>query len=105
MFLKVPDQKITLNLMRGDTGDGDAEVCSEVVPPRGEPIQLNYRLEKTPSGWRIYDVNVLGPWLVETNKSSFNAEIGIGEFGGLIKARSDKNKKRAASVARTSQPS
>jgi phospholipid transport system substrate-binding protein len=58
-----------------------------------------YRLEKTSAGWRIYDVNVLGAWLVETYKSTFTAEIRRGGIDGLIKALTDKNKSLAAKSA------
>ena len=67
-----------------------------VMQPRGEPIQLNYRLEKTPNGWKIYDVNILGAWLVETYKGTFAAEIGKSGMDGLIKALAERNKRLAA---------
>jgi phospholipid transport system substrate-binding protein len=102
---QIKDQKVEFKPMRGDLSDTEVEVRSEVVQPRGEPIQLNYRLEKLPAGWKIYDVNVLGAWLVETYKSSFTAEIGKGGIDGLIKVLSEKNKKLAASAAKTSKPS
>ena len=102
---QIKDQKVEFKPMRGAPDDTEVEVRSEVVQARGEPIQLNYRLEKLASGWKIYDVNVLGAWLVETYKSSFTAEISKGGIDGLIKVLSDKNKKLAASAARTSKPS
>jgi phospholipid transport system substrate-binding protein len=102
---QIKDQKVEFKPMRGDLADTEVEVRSEVVQPRGEPIQLNYRLEKLPAGWKIYDVNVLGAWLVESYKSSFTAEIGKGGIDGLIKVLSEKNKKLAASAAKTSKPS
>ncbi len=67
-----------------------------VIQPRGEPIQLNYRLEKTASGWKIYDVNILGAWLVETYKGTFAAEINKGGMDGLIRALAERNKRLAA---------
>lgn len=102
---QIKDQKIEFKPMRAEAADTDVEVRSQVVQPRGEPIQLNYRLEKLQGGWKIYDVNVLGAWLVETYKSSFAAEIGKVGIDGLIKALSDKNKKLAASAAKTSKSS
>lgn len=101
---QIKDQKVEFKPMRGDPSDTDAEVRSQVVQTRGEPIQLNYRLEKLPAGWKIYDVNVLGAWLVETYKSSFSAEIAKGGIDGLIKVMADKNRKLAASAARTAKP-
>ena len=62
------------------------------VRGRGEPIQLDYRLEKTGAGWKIYDVNVLGVWLVEQYRSSFAQEIGTGGIDGLIAKLAERNK-------------
>ena len=78
---------------------------SQVVQTRGEAIQLNYRLEKLPSGWKIYDVNVLGAWLVETYKGNFATEISKGGIDGLIKALTDKNKKLSDNVSKTTKSS
>lgn len=98
---QVKDQKIEFRPLRADPSDTDVEVRSQVLQPRGgDPIQLNYRVEKTPSGWKIYDVNVLGAWLVETYKGNFASEISKGGVDGLIKTLSERNKKLAASAAR-----
>lgn len=97
---QIRDQRLEFKPMRGDASDTEVEVRSQVVQPRGgDPIQLNYRLEKLPSGWKIYDMNVLGAWLVETYKGNFAAEISKGGIDGLIKTLSDKNKRLAASAA------
>ena len=99
---QVRDQKVQFKPMRAAAGDTDVEVRSEVLQSRGEPIMISYRLEKAASGWKIYDVNVLGAWLVESYKSTFLAEINKGGIDGLIKALSDKNKKLAAATASAS---
>lgn len=65
---QIRNQRLDFKPMRGDLRDGEVEVRSMVLQPRGEPIQLNYRMEKTPAGWKIFDVNILGAWLVETYK-------------------------------------
>ena len=62
----------------------------------GDPIQLDYRLEKTDIGWKIYDVNVLGVWLVENYRNSFAQEIGANGIDGLIAKLAEKNKAAAA---------
>lgn len=98
---QVKDQRVEFKPVRAEPSDTEVEVRSQVVQARGEPIQLNYRLAKAPSGWKIYDVNVLGAWLVETYKGNFAAEISKGGIDGLIKALSEKNRKLAASAART----
>lgn len=97
---QIRDQRLEFKPMRGDVADTEVEVRSQVVQPRGgDPIQLSYRLEKLPSGWKIYDMNVLGAWLVETYKGNFAAEISKGGIDGLIKTLTDKNKRLAASAA------
>lgn len=98
---QIKDQRLEFKPLRADPSDTEVEVRSQVVQPRGEPLQLNYRLEKLANGWKIYDVNVLGAWLVETYKGNFAAEIGKGGIDGLIKTLADKNKKLASSAAKT----
>jgi phospholipid transport system substrate-binding protein len=88
----VKDQAIRMKPLRAEAGDTEVVVRSEVVQPRGEPIQLDYRLEKVADGWKIYDVNVLGVWLVETYRSQFTQEVAARGIDGLIKSLSDKNK-------------
>jgi len=102
---QVKEQKLEFKPLRAEAGDTEVEVRSEVVQPRGEPIQLNYRLEKLPEGWKIYDVNVLGAWLVETYKGNFSAEISKGGIDGLIKTLADKNKRLAASTIKAPKAS
>lgn len=91
-LVSVKDQSIRMKPLRADAADTDVIVRSEVVQPRGEPIQLDYRLEKAADGWKIYDVNVLGVWLVETYRNQFSQEISARGIDGLIKSLSDKNK-------------
>lgn len=103
---QIRDQKVDFKPLRADPSATEVEVRSQVIQPRGEPIQLSYRLEKEPTGWKIYDVNVLGAWLVETYKGNFASEISKGGIDGLIKALSERNKKLAAATARgVKQPS
>ena len=85
--------------LRASPDDTEVEVRSQVNVARGEPIPLNYRVAKSPTGWKIYDINVLGAWLVETYKSSFNSEISKGGIDGLIKTLADKNKALASRPA------
>jgi phospholipid transport system substrate-binding protein len=93
---QIKDQKIEFKPFRANPADTEVEVRSQVVQGRGEPIQLNYRLEKLAAGWKIYDLNVLGAWLVETYKGNFSAEIGRTGIDGLIKMLAERNKKLAA---------
>ena len=89
------DSKVRLMLSRKD-GDGDVVVRTEVVAPRGDPIQLDYRLERTDAGWRIYDLSVLGVWLVQTYQTSFANEISQGGIDRLISSLASRNRQNVA---------
>lgn len=88
---QVKDQTVQLKPMRNRPGDTEVIVRTE-VRGGGEPIQLDYRLEKAGDTWRIYDVNVLGVWLVEQYRNSFAREIGAKGIDGLIASLAEKNK-------------
>lgn len=97
---QIRDQTITFKPMRLDPAATSAEVHSEVLlPRRPEPVQVSYRLHKTASGWKIYDVNVMGAWLSETYKATFASEISRGGIDGLIRTLEDKNRQLAAKDA------
>lgn len=98
---QVKDQQLDFKPFRAAPTDTEVEVRSQVLQSRGDPIQLNYRLQKSPSGWKIYDINVLGAWLVETYKGNFASEINKSGIDGLIKTLADKNKKLAESATRS----
>lgn len=103
---QIKDQKLEFKPFRAAATDTEVEVRSQVLQARGgEPIQLNYRLEKLPAGWKIFDINVLGAWLVETYKGNFSAEISKSGMDGLIKVLADKNKRLAASAAKPAKSS
>jgi phospholipid transport system substrate-binding protein len=88
---QVRDQTVQLKPFRADASANEVVVRTE-VKGKGEPIQLDYRLEKADAGWKIYDVNVMGVWLVEQYKSSFSQEIGAIGIDGLIAKLAEKNK-------------
>ena len=98
----VKDQSVRVKPMRAGADDTDVIVRSEIVQSRGEPIQLDYRLEKAGSGWRIYDLNVVGVWLVETYRNQFSQEINAKGIDGLIKSLADRNKQFQQSAAKAS---
>ncbi|GGX15782.1 hypothetical protein GCM10011282_22680 [Undibacterium macrobrachii] len=97
---QIRDQRVEFKPFRSAPDDTEVEVKSLVIQTRGEPLQLSYRLEKTASGWKIFDINVLGAWLVETYKGSFSAEVNKSGVDGLIKTLIEKNKKLAAAPAK-----
>lgn len=91
----VSDQKVRMRPLRAGAQDTEVIVRSEVLQPRGEPIQLDYRMEKTDDGWKAYDVNILGVWLVETYRSQFAQEISARGVDGLIRSLAEKNRQPA----------
>jgi len=93
---QVKDQTVQLKPMRAAADDPEVVVRTE-VKGKGDPIQLDYRLEKTPAGWKIYDVNVLGVWLADTSfKSQFAPIIANSGLDGLIGNLAELNRKAAA---------
>jgi phospholipid transport system substrate-binding protein len=98
---QVSDQTIEVKPLRGDQDEKNLIVRTE-VKGRGDPIQLDYRLEKTPgegAGWMIFDLNVLGIWLIENYKSQFTKEINNGGIDGLINSLTERNKSTAKKSA------
>ncbi|SEJ06602.1 MULTISPECIES: phospholipid-binding protein MlaC [unclassified Variovorax] len=91
---QVSDQTVTVRPFRGSPDDADVLVRTE-VKGRGDPVQLDYRLEKTPgqgAGWKVYNLNVLGVWLVDTYRTQFAQEINKSGIDGLISALAARNK-------------
>lgn len=98
---EVNDQTIVVKPLRAAQGDTDVLVRTE-IRGRGDPVQLDYRLEKTPgqgSGWKIYNLNVLGVWLVETYRTQFAQEINAKGVDGLIESLVARNKANAGATA------
>ncbi len=91
---EVSEQVITVKPLRAAAEDKEVIVRTE-VKGSGDAIQLDYRLEKTPgqgAGWKIFNLNVLGIWLVETYKSQFAQEITAKGIDGLITTLAERNK-------------
>ena len=100
---QIKNETVEFKPFRADAADTDVEVQSQVNMTRGEPITLNYRLSKTPQGWKIYDINVLGAWLVQTYQSTFASEISKNGVDGLIKKLHDRNQQLASKPLQTPQ--
>ena len=97
---QVSDQSIVVKPLRAAPEDKDVLVRTE-IRGRGDPVQLDYRLEKTPgqgSGWKIYNLNVLGVWLVETYRTQFAQEVNAKGVDGLIDALVARNKANAGTA-------
>ena len=88
---QVKDQSVSIKPLRAAPTDTELVVRTEVLG-RGDPVQLDYRMEKTPTGWKIYDLNVLGVWLVETYRTQFSQEINARGVDGLIASLAQRNK-------------
>jgi phospholipid transport system substrate-binding protein len=89
---QVKDQTVQLRPFRMNTEDTEVVVRTQVIG-KGDPVQLDYRLEKTANNvWRVYDLNVLGAWLVEAYKGQFNNQISQSGIDGLITFLQERNK-------------
>lgn len=84
--------------LRAATDDKEV-IVRTLIKGRGDPVQLDYRMEKTPgvgAGWKIYNFNVLGVWLVDTYRSQFLQEINAKGLDGLITLLTERNKSNAS---------
>jgi len=100
---QVSDETIVVRPLRASPSDTEVLVRTE-IRGRGEPIQLEYRMEKTPgegAGWKIFNLNVLGVWLVDTYRSQFAQEINAKGIDGLIAALAERNRANNARASRT----
>jgi phospholipid transport system substrate-binding protein len=95
---EIKDKSLFFRPMRAQATDTEVVVRSEVRGGRGDPIQLDYRLEKTPQGWKVYDLNVLGVWLGETYRTQFAQEITKSGVDGLITFLAQRNRSNAAAA-------
>lgn len=91
---QVKEQTVTVKPLRATPADTEVTVRTEVLG-RGDPIQLDYRMEKAATGWKIYDLNVLGVWLVETYRTQFAQEISAKGIDGLIASLVQRNQANA----------
>ena len=94
---QINNQTISVKPLRAAPDDAEVIVRTEVLG-KGDPIQLDYRVEKStdaPSGWRIYNLNVMGVWLVENYRSQFAQEINAKGVDGLIASLAERNKSNA----------
>ena len=94
-LVQVKDNTISVKPLRAAADSTAVTVRTEVIG-RGDPVQLDYRLEKIPGeGWKINNLNVLGVWLVETYRSQFRSEINAKGIDGLIATLTEMNKSNA----------
>ena len=89
------DQTVQFKALRAAPDDKEV-VVKTIVLGRGDPVPLDYRLEKTANGWKVYDMNILGVWLVEAYRNQFSNQISQNGIEGLVKFLQDRNKQLAS---------
>ena len=90
------DQAMDYKPLRADANATEVTVRTEVVRPGQAPVQIDYSMAKSASGWKVYDVIVGGVSLVTNYRDEFNEQIKNGGIDGLIKTLADRNKGMAA---------
>lgn len=95
---QVHDQPIQYRPFHMNPGDTDVVVRTTVMN-NGSPVQIDYRLYKTPQGWRVYDLNVLGAWLILTYRQQFQEKIQQGGINGLLQFLMQRNRQLASGKA------
>ena len=86
------NQVIEFKPLRAAAADTEVTVKTQVKQSGTEPVSIDYGMEKTANGWKVYDVVVGGVSLVTNYRETFNTEIRDGGIDGLIKSLSSKNR-------------
>lgn len=92
---QVRDQQVQFKPFRANPDDTDVVVRSNVMN-NGQPLELDYRLYKTPQGWRVYDLNVAGAWLIQVYQQQFTEKVSQSGVDGLIQFLTQRNQQLAA---------
>ncbi|WP_168787426.1 MlaC/ttg2D family ABC transporter substrate-binding protein [Paraburkholderia aromaticivorans] len=90
-----PDQRFQFPPSRIDPSDTDV-VVRTIAMDTGGPVEIDYRLYRTPQGWRVYDLNLMGVWLVQIYRHQFDEEVQKNGIDGLIKLLSKRNEQLAS---------
>jgi phospholipid transport system substrate-binding protein len=102
---KYRNQTIEYKPMRMAEGATTASVKTQIVQPGGQPIEVNYTLEKQPEAWKVYDIVIEGVSLVTNYRGQFAQEIRQNGLDSLIKKLADKNKAAQAKAAASNSAS
>lgn len=94
-FVQYRDQKVDYKPLRMAAGDSDVVVQSLIRQTSGQPVAVDYSMERTDSGWKVYNVKIEGISLIENYRNTFNTEIQKNGVDGLIKALAEKNRSNA----------
>lgn len=91
-FTKVTQQSaLSISPFHGDPKADDVVVRSTLSQGNGPSVGIDYRLEKSPQGWKIYDLNVEGIWLIQNYRNQFADQITRNGIDGLIQALNQRN--------------
>ena len=90
-FTRYKDQSVTIEPLKMQPGDDEVTVRTQIVKPGEQPIAVDYEMEKTPDGWKAFDLTVEGASLVTTYRGTFNEQIQQSGIDGLIKTLTEKN--------------
>lgn len=102
-FSQYRDQTVEYRPLKLAPDETDAVVKSLIKQPSGQPVSVEYRMEKTERGWKVYDVKIEGISLVENYRNTFNSEIQRSGVDGLVKSLADKNKSALAPAQTTAK--
>jgi phospholipid transport system substrate-binding protein len=94
------DQKFDFRPLRAKPTDTDVMVNVRVIQPGAQPVPIDYSMEKTATGWKVYDVMVGGVSLVANYRTEFNNQVREAGIDGLIKNLSAKNRALEGSAAK-----
>ena len=95
---QVNDLTFQVRPVRAKPEDDEIVVRTQVLRPGREPIQIDYRMQKSPNSWKIFDLNIMGLWLVEHYRNQFTQIVGASGIDGLIQSLREKNQTLAASA-------
>ena len=95
-FTAYRDQQVEYRPLRMQPNDTEVVVKSLINQPGGQPVTVDYKMEKSNAGWKVYDVIVGDLSLVQSYRGTFNTEVQKGGIDGLVKALAEKNKQLVA---------
>jgi phospholipid transport system substrate-binding protein len=95
-FTAYRDQQVEYRPLRMQPDDTEVVVKSLINQPGGKPVTVDYKMEKSNAGWKVYDVVVADLSLVQSYRGTFSTEVQKGGIDGLVKALAAKNKELVA---------
>jgi phospholipid transport system substrate-binding protein len=95
-FTAYRDQQVEYRPLRMQPDETEVVVKSLINQPGGKPVTVDYKMEKSDAGWKVYDVVVGDLSLVQSYRGTFSTEVQKGGIDGLVKALAEKNKQLVA---------